>query len=134
MSVAPQVNEVELWARYRQALDAESAAAAAKTAASKAVEELEFTIRAHLEATGRWETGVAVKAGGVLVTVTEKARATYDPAKWGEIVAWAAQHGMAYLVQRRLNDKGVAELVESGHALPEGLGIEFHKEISFRRG
>lgn len=146
-------DEAALFAEYRAALDAESEANAAKSRAAKAVEEIEYRIRDLFEKTGRWEKGVSAKASGVTVSVVEKVRATYDPAKWPDVVRWAVQNDYTYIVQRRLNDKAIAELVMPPSAeeiaaekkirgegwewkatpLPDGLGIEYHKEIAFRR-
>ena len=131
--VQPPTDEAALFAEYRAALDAESEANAAKSRAAKAVEEIEYRIRDLFEKTGRWEKGVSAKASGVTVSVVEKARATYDPAKWPDVFKWAAANDLTFLIQRRLSDKAVAELVENGKALPEGLGIEYIKQLAFRR-
>ena len=126
-------DEAALFAEYRAALDAESEANAAKSRAAKAVEEIEYRIRDLFEKTGRWEKGVSAKASGVTVSVVEKVRATYDPEKWPMMVKFLAENNLTHFIQRRTSDRVIADWVENGKALPDGLGIEYHKEIAFRR-
>jgi len=40
---------------------------------------------------------------------------------------------MTYLIQRRLNDSKVLELVDNGVPLPDGLTIEGYDDLAFRR-
>lgn len=72
-------------------------------------------------------------AAGVTVTRGEKWRAKYDPEKWAGIVKWCAETGRDYLIQRRLTDSRVMELVDNGTALPEGLTVESFPNLAFRR-
>jgi hypothetical protein len=70
---------------------------------------------------------------GVSVSTKTKWRAKYEPELWGEIVKWAANSGLDYVVQRRLNDAKIMELVDNGIALPQGLTVESYNDLAFRR-
>ena len=70
---------------------------------------------------------------GVSISTKTKWRARYDPDLWGDIVKWAAANGVAYIVQRRMNDAKIMELVDNGIALPEGLSVESYQDLAFRR-
>lgn len=70
---------------------------------------------------------------GVSVSTKTKWRAKYEPELWGDIVKWAASSGLDYVVQRRLNDAKIMELVDNGIALPQGLTVESYNDLAFRR-
>lgn len=70
---------------------------------------------------------------GVSVTTKTKWRAKYEPELWGDIVKWAASSGLDYVVQRRLNDAKIMELVDNGVPLPQGLTVESYNDLAFRR-
>lgn len=72
-------------------------------------------------------------AHGVTVSVVEKYRATYDPANWPQIVKWAVETGNDHIIQRRLTDAKVVELIRSGEALPWGLDAESYRDLLVRR-
>lgn len=122
-----------LLAKYRDRLDALDAANEAVKNARAAVDEVECEIRNELESSGEWQDGCGIKAPGITVNVVQKWRAKYDPALWPKLVAWAGAHDMAHCVQRRLNDKAIMELVDSGTPLPEGLTVEAFLDMTFRR-
>lgn len=123
----------DLLGRYRALLDEKDDISAKLSGINSMIDDVEGGIRAKLESEGQWKPGAKIGAPGLTVTVTEKARATYEPERWGEIVRWAAEHGLAHMVQRRLNDKAVLELIDGGKPLPAGLSIRFDTELSFRR-
>lgn len=72
-------------------------------------------------------------AHGLTVSIREKWRAKYDPEKWPGVVAWAIGEGHAQIVQRRLTDAAVMELVDNGVPLPDGLSVEPYKDLDVRR-
>lgn len=68
-------------------------------------------------------------ACGLTASVLTKDRAKYDPAEWPNIVKWAVETGNDHIIQRRMTDAKVVELVRNGVALPWGLGVESYKEV-----
>ena len=80
-------------------------------------------------------TGVdSVTGGGLSVSFDDAAmRAKYDPERWPAIVRWAIETGNDHIIQRRLTDAKVLDLIENGTALPEGLTVENYVKISTRR-
>lgn len=127
------VTEADLLAKYRSLLDLKDEAAAVLSGINKDIDACEAAIRESFEASGKWEDGCAAKAGGVTVTVRQKWRAKYMPEHWESIVKWAAETGNAHLIQRRLSDKPVMELLDAGVSLPEGLTVEAYKDLVFLR-
>jgi hypothetical protein len=75
----------------------------------------------------------SVAIDGISAKRVTKWRAKYVPDQWSAIVSWAVANGYDYLVQRRLNDTKVLELVDGGIQLPEGLSMETYTDLSFRR-
>jgi hypothetical protein len=76
----------------------------------------------------------SLSGGGLSVSFDDSAmRAKYEPDKWPQLLAWAAQTGNEHIIQRRLTDSRVLDLVKSGVALPEGLGLESYVKISIRK-
>lgn len=119
-------------ATLRAGLDEMDRINALKSKQQKANDYLEADILKDMAEQGMDKDGDKVSACGLTVTRAEKQRATYSPDKWMEIGQWAFEQGIP-LIQRRLNDKVVRDLIESGVALPEGLGVEFYTELSTRR-
>lgn len=70
---------------------------------------------------------------GLSASAKEKFRAKYDPEKWTAILAWASATGNDHIVQRRLTDAKVVDLMDSGIELPDGLTVEAHVEVTVRR-
>lgn len=127
------MTEAELLTKYRALLDLKDEANSVLSGINKDLDNCEAAIRAAFEASGKWEDGCAAKAGGITVTVRDKPRACYAPESWEGIVKWAGETGNAAVVQRRLTDKAVLELLDSGVDLPEGLTVQWSKELSFLR-
>lgn len=127
------MTEPELLAAWRKARDAVDDANATLKARTEELGAIEWSLRQLLENSGRWEVGVSTKCGGVSAAVRDKWRARYEPDRWGDIVKWAADTGNYSVVQRRLGDKAVMELVDAGTPLPDGLWAEADRVIEFRR-
>jgi len=115
--------------QFREKRDALDVAEQAAKAARAEVHALETQILDTLEALDI----ESVAAEGLNVKRVEKWRAKYDPARWSEIVSWAVANGFDYLVQRRLNDAKIMELIDQGIRLPDGLSVECYSDLSFRR-
>lgn len=93
------------------------------------LDDMEIDINAKMR-----ELGIESAAeDGVSISVKTKWRARYNPELWADIVQWAAANGVAYIVQRRMNDAKIMELVDNGIALPEGLSVESYQDLAFRR-
>ena len=119
----------QLLAEFRKAQDHKDDCDAALKRAREACDNLEYRIREAMEAAGTEKTS----AHGVTASIVTKWRAKYDPAHWGDLVKWAASNGYDYLIQRRLTDTKVMELVDKGVELHPGLSVESYKDINFRR-
>ena len=80
-------------------------------------------------------TGVeALKGGGMSVTFDADAmRAKYDPERWDAIIRWAVEQNQTHIIQRRMTDAKVIDLVNTGVALPDGLTLEPYVKLSTRR-
>ena len=100
---------------------------------AKAARSLLNDIEADILAKMRDAGLESVAQDGVSLTIRKKFRAKYDPEQWESLINWAAQNGMTYLIQRRLNDSKVLELVDNGVPLPDGLTIEGYDDLAFRR-
>jgi hypothetical protein len=122
-----------LLVKYRDALDHKDEVEAALSAAKRQCEAIEFEIRSALEQTGQWTPGAKVGTDGITCTVCTKWRAKYEPEKWKDIVKWAVETGNEHLIQRRLSDKPVMEIIDTGGTLPEGLSVQPFDELKFRR-
>ena len=98
------------------------------------------TLKTERDAIERGLIGFSEQSGltafateGMGITIREKLRAKYDPEKWDELMKWAAANDKTYLIQRRLSDTKVVELVENGEPLPDGLSLEPFSTVSYRR-
>lgn len=60
-------------------------------------------------------------------------RARYDPEAWPETQKWLIEHDYGHVIQRRLNDRAVVELLDQGVELPDGLSVEAYPKLSIRR-
>ncbi len=100
---------------------------------NEAEEKLERDILDAMTSLGFVEAGDKVSSACGTATRQVKWRAKYEPDKWPEIVKWMAEQGRTDLVQRRLSDAKIMELVDLGQPLPDGLGVESFEQLSFRR-
>lgn len=119
----------ELLSAFRQAQDHKDECDAALKRARESCDALASKIKAAMEEHGTEK----ISAGGVTASIVTKWRARYDPAAWSDLVKWAAANGYDYLIQRRLTDSKVMELVDNGVELPSSLTVESYKDINFRR-
>lgn len=60
-------------------------------------------------------------------------RVGYEPEKWDGIVKFFVEAGRTDLVQRRLSEGKILELLDSGAPLPDGLKFDGYTKISVRR-
>ena len=96
---------------------------------SKMKAELEGELRRFHETSGLDQ----FRGAGLTISVSEKLRATYEPEQWANIAKWAVDTGHEYIIQRRLTDKKVLELIDNGVPLPDGLTVKGYTDISIRR-
>lgn len=127
------LNDNELMASLKTALDTAANANAAKQRADATVGTIEDAIRDRLRKSGKWEAGCGMKIPGLSISVQQKFNAAYDPDKWGSIVKWAAENDYAHIVQRRISAAPLRELEIAGVALPDGLRVEPYLDMSTRR-
>ncbi len=120
-------------AALREGLDEMDRINSEKSARQKKNDELEADILKDMADQGMVNDGDKMTACGLTVTRQDKQRAAYDPDKWADVVRWAVATGNDHIIQRRLTDKKVVDLVENGIALPEGLRIDIVTELSTRR-
>ena len=69
----------------------------------------------------------------VTVGVASAFRVGYDPAEWEGIVRWAVESGNFAAIQRRLGDKCLLDLLDSGGEIPKGVRFDPIKKVSVRR-
>lgn len=94
------------------------------------MKEIERILVNHAEATGCSKFG----NGKVSCTIDAEAmRAAYDPELWPEVVKWAVATGNDHIIQRRLSDAKVLELIDNDVPLPDGLRLEPYTKVSIRR-
>jgi hypothetical protein len=72
-------------------------------------------------------------SSGLTLSVVTKLKARCEPDKWPSVVRWAVENGYDHIVQRRLTDAKVLELVDNGIALPDGLGVETYPDLSIKK-
>jgi hypothetical protein len=60
-------------------------------------------------------------------------RVGYDPDRWDSIVKFFVDAGRIDVVQRRLSESKILELLDSGAELPDGLKFDGYTKISVRR-
>jgi hypothetical protein len=118
-----------LLAKLRKAQDSKDELNAALNLINKEIGDVERDLLDVMKESGQ------VKAADNFISVSlgQKWRATYDPAKWPGIVKWAVETGNDHIIQRRMTDTKVMELVDTGVELPDGLGVESFPDLSFRR-
>jgi uncharacterized protein YlxW (UPF0749 family) len=129
MSVIEETSITETLSKLRQVRDQIDQANAALSSLKQQEQHLERKLEDYHQQTGL----DSVKGGGLTVSFAPAFRATYTPELWPEIVKWAVASGNGHIVQRRLTDAKVIELVDNGVALPEGLSLESYTKMSIRR-
>lgn len=123
----------DLLAEYKCILDRKDELTTQMSGIHAAASDLEHRIMQAMEANGQDNDGDKVTANNITVTVKQKWRAKYLPERWADVVKWAVDNGYDHIVQRRLSDGKVMELVDNGVTLPDGLTVEPYKDIDFRR-
>lgn len=127
------MTERELLAHWRWLADRRDEINAELSRNREQMDATEKAIRECLERTDRWHDGMGTKSEGLSCTVRTKWRAKYEPSKWQDLLKWAGESGHVAVVQRRLGDKAVMELVDNGIPLPDGLSVESYEDLEFRR-
>lgn len=73
----------------------------------------------------------ALKGVGKLTVEKDKCSFRYDPDKWNDLVEWASSTGNQHIIQRRLNDSMIEDLVDVGVELPAFITPKFYDDIKF---
>lgn len=118
---------------FRAEKDKQDELNAQLAASRKLSEELEHAIMDAMKNSGLDADGSKVSHNGMTVTLRHKFRAAYDPEKWPSILQWAVATHNEHVIQRRLSDKPVLELMDNGDALPDGLTVTTYDDLDFRR-
>lgn len=119
-----------LLAELRRVIDARELLAEEDRKLSERRQQIERELLAFHEMSG------LEKVAGAGVTVSfdpEAVRCNYDPERWDGIVRWAVETGNLHVIQRRLTDGKILDLVREGTELPEGLTLAPYTKISVRR-
>lgn len=124
----------ELAAEYRRLWDESDALTAKQKDINARMGDIERDIREAMKNAGKVNDGDADTVAGVMrMTIRQKWRAGYEPDKWSDIVRWCVENGYDYLIQRRLSDAKVMDLVDNGISLPDGLQVSPYEDVDFRR-
>ena len=124
----------ELAAEYRSLWDELDIIEQQKKELASKMADIERRISEAMHLAGKVNDGDADTVAGVMrIAVRQKWRAQYDPEKWSDIVKWCADNGHDYLIQRRLTDSKVMDLVDNGVSLPDGLTVQPFTDLDFRR-
>ena len=120
----------ELLDELRRIIDAREALAAQDRPLATRRAEIEKEILDHATASGLQQFAT----DDLSVTVDLHAmRCRYDPERWDELMKWAVGLERCDLIQRRLNDAKILDLIDNGMALPDGLSVETYGKVSARR-
>lgn len=103
------------------------------SAESKKEVDVERKILDAMDSCGLTADGQKVGSAFGTATRQTKWRAVYDPEKWPEVVKWCAENGRTDLIQRRLSDARVMEIVDRGETLPDGITPQSYTDLLFRR-
>ena len=123
----------DLLSQYRAEKDRQDELNAQLADSRAKADGLERQIMARMKDAGLDSDGSKVSHDGLTVTLRHKFRATYDPAKWTDIVRWAIDTHNEHIIQRRLSDRPVLELLDSGEKFPDGLTVSTYEDLDFRR-
>ena len=69
----------------------------------------------------------------ITATLVSDLRVNYDPEKWADLLKWSLDTGNLGVVQRRLGDRVLKDLLDSGHAIPPGVTFLPYTKVSIRR-
>lgn len=123
----------ETLAELRRTIDDLDTINAEKSRLEERRASLELAVKREMESSGQTEDGDSVKASGLTVTIRRKIAVKYTPEKWSAVVRWAVENQYDYIVQRRLSDAKVLELIDLGVVLPDGLELEPYTRLDVRR-
>lgn len=119
----------ELLHEYRTVLDRLAELAAKEKSLTEARALLETELKQRAESAGV----NAFSSDEISVTITEALRAAYDPEKWNDIVKWAVDTGNMHVIQRRLTDAKLEQLLLDGVPFPDGLRLEPVTKLNHRK-
>lgn len=119
----------DMMARYAELRDRRDDLDAEHASVSSEMNDIENAVSRRMKDDGVEKTAAA----GFSLSLRQKWRAKYEPDKWAGIVKWAVETGNDHIVQRRLTDAKVMELIDNGVALPDGLGVEAFTGLDVRR-
>lgn len=120
----------DMLADLRAVKDRKDELNAALKEANQQESEFEGEILAALEISG--VDKASLNGAGTASRVT-KWRAVYEPDKWQDLVKWCAENNRTDIVQRRLADSRLLEMMDAGKELPVGVTMKPYSELSFRR-
>lgn len=130
MLTAEKTTPTTLLAELRGVIDQREELAKQDRTLAQRKEQIERALLAYHNDTGL----DSLSGAGLSVSFDGDAmRAAYDPEKWKDIVRWAVESGNDFIVQRRLTDAKVIDLVKNGVELPPGLTLENYTKLSVRR-
>lgn len=69
----------------------------------------------------------------ITATLVYDLRVNYDPEKWADLLRWSLDTGNLGVVQRRLGDRVLKDLLDSGQAIPPGVTFLPYTKVSIRR-
>lgn len=123
----------DLLTQYRAEKDRQDELNAQLADSRAKADGLERRIMDAMKNAGLDSDGSKVSHDGLTVTLRHKFRASYDPAKWSAIVRWAIDTNNEHIIQRRLSDRPVLELLDNGEKFPDGLTVSTYEDLDFRR-
>jgi len=112
----------EILARFRELSDEIDALKAHEKKLNAEWDELEKAIASESET-----------QGVPYFSANGPVRVGYDPARWGELLEWAAKTGNYAMVQRRLGEKAVMDYIDSGQGTPPGVELSTYTKVSVTR-
>lgn len=119
----------EILARFRQLSDELDKVKAHEKRLNAEWDELEKAIAEESERQGV----PSFSANGVRVKVEPAYRVSYDPSRWGELLGWAANTGNLAVIQRRIGEKAVLDLIDAGQGTPPGVELSTYTKVSVTR-
>lgn len=118
-----------LCTELRSVIDAREKLAAEDKALSKRKADLERQLLDYHDSSGLDH----IRGGGLTIAFAEDVRASVDPERWEGVQKWAVESGHGHILYRQLSNAKVAELIENGVPLPEGLTVTPYTKINVRR-
>lgn len=130
MTTAPTINATGILTELRDILDQREELARQDKELSGRKAEIERQLIDYHDRSGLEQ----IAGGGLTVRFDPAAtRCRYEPERWPDIVRWAVATDNVHIIQRRMTDAKILELVTNGTALPEGLTVESYTALSVRR-